>query len=97
MNIVLSNYQGQEFNVNLYFSHEFQGRGGWSINCEVSFKCYKKEFRHYTTDSEFIDQISDMKSDDISFKEIQNKYKEKFFDDLKEIIIEWCEYKSEEE
>lgn len=83
--------KGEQFEIETYFAHEFQGRGGWNVICEVSFKGEKKTFRHYTTDSMFIDQISDMKADDASWDEIQNAYKEKAFDSIEENILEWCE------
>jgi hypothetical protein len=97
MKNLIENYKGKQFEVETYFAQEFKGRGGWNINCEVSYMGKKKTFRHYTTDSMFIDEISDMKADDASWDEIQKAYSEKVFDDLKEIILEWCEDLKEEE
>ena len=97
MTTTIENYKGKQFEIETYFAQEFKGRGGWNINCEVSFKGEKKTFRHYTTDSMFIDQISDMKADDASWDEIQNAYKEKSFDSLEESILEWCEEINEKE
>lgn len=81
----------EEYEVDLYFSHEFKGRGGWDIKCEVAFNSHKDTFRVYTTDSQFIDHLSDMKADNVSFEEIQNTYFERFFPSIEEKISEWCE------
>jgi len=91
MKTTIENYRGEQFEVETYFNQEYRGRGGWNINCEVSFRGEKKTFRHYTTDSMFTDQISDMKANDASWDEIQNDYKEKVFYRIEESIIEWCE------
>lgn len=65
----------------LYFSHEFKGRGGWHILTEATTGRDKKTFKQYTTDSQFIDKLSDMKSDAATFEEIQKAYFERFFDE----------------
>ena len=65
--------------------------GGWNITCEVSFKSETKNFRNYTTDSIFIDEISNMKADDASFDEIQNAYYEHSFHKMEEEVAEWIE------
>jgi len=91
MNTTIENYRGEQFEVELYFTQEFKGRGGWNINCEVTFKSDKKIFRRYTTDTIFIDSISDMKSDDASYDEIQDAYYEKSFSSVEESVIDWCE------
>lgn len=93
----IEKYNGQRFEIDTYFSQTLRGRGGWNINCEVSFKGEKKTFRHYTTDSMFIDQISDMKADHASWDEIQKAYKEKAFDSIEPDILEWCEDINEKE
>lgn len=91
MRKTIKNYKGNQFEIETYFYQEFRGRGGWDIKCEVTFKNEKKTFRHYTTDTTFIDKISDMKADDAFWDEIQDAYSEKTFDSLEEIILEWCE------
>lgn len=91
MKTTIENYNREQFEVELYFSQEFKGRGGWNINCEVKFKGEKKTFCHYTNDSMFIDSMSDMRADDASWDEIQNAYFEQSFDNLEESVIEWCE------
>lgn len=95
----LSNSNGQTFDVNLYFSHTFKGRGGWDINCEASYTGEKLKIHVYTTDSMFIDKIQRMKSmeENASFEEIQETYSDKFLDNFKERLIEWCESLTETE
>lgn len=87
----IENHKGEQFEIETYFAQEFKGRGGWNITCNVSFNGENKTFKHYTTDSAFIDQISDMRADDASWDEIQEAYKYKSFDEMKESILEWCE------
>ena len=91
MNTTIKNHKGEQFEIETYFDQTFKGRGGWNINCEVSYKGNRKTFHHYTTDSMFVDEISDMKADNYSWGEIQAAYKEKAFDSMKESILEWCE------
>ena len=91
MKTTIENYRGEKFEVETYFNQEFKGRGGWNINCEVYFKGEKKTFRYYTTDSMFIDQISEMKADYASWDDIQNAYIEKVFYRIEDSIFEWCE------
>ena len=91
MKTTIENYNGEQFEMETYFTQQFKGKGGWNINCEVTFKGEKKTFRYYTTDSMFIDQISEMKADDASWEEIQNAYKEKVLYRIEESILEWCE------
>jgi 2',3'-cyclic-nucleotide 2'-phosphodiesterase (5'-nucleotidase family) len=91
MKTTLENYRKEELEVELYFSQEFKSYGHWSIKCEVTFKGEKKTFTEVTTDSEFIDHMSDLKSNDASWDEIQDAYRDKVLDSLEESIIEWCE------
>ncbi len=71
----------------------------WKWDNESSWMQLSTEVEgtNYTTDSMFIDQISDMKADNASWDEIQNAYKEKAFDSLEESIVEWCEEINEKE
>jgi hypothetical protein len=89
--LTIETQNGNKADVTLYFSQEFKGRGGWNITCEVSFKSETKKFRNYTTDSIFIDEISNMKADDASFDEIQNAYCEHSFHKMEEEVAEWIE------
>lgn len=97
MKTIIENYKREQFEIGTYFTQEFKGRGGWNINCEVSFKGENKIFHHYINDSQFIDEISRMRANDASWDDIQNAYKDKSFDELKEIILEWCEDVNENE
>lgn len=97
MKKTIQNYKGQIFTFETYYSHTKAGYGQWNINCEVSFMGEKKVFHHYITESEFIDQISDMKADDAYYEDIQNAYSEKAFDSLKETILDWVEDINKEE
>lgn len=90
MKATIQNYTGEQFEIEILFFQIFKGRGAWSINCEVSYKGHKKTFHTLTTDSIFVDKISDMKADGASWDEIQKACKEKFFDNLEESILEWC-------
>lgn len=71
MEATIQNYNGEHFEIETYFYQIFKGRGAWNINCEVSYKGHKKMFHAYTTDSIFVDKISDMKADGASWDEIQ--------------------------
>lgn len=95
----LTNYEGHVFDLNLYFSHTFKGRGGWNINIEAECKGQKFKTYTYTTDSMFIDKVQGMKSmeENASFEEIQETYSDKFLDNFKERLIEWCESLTETE
>jgi hypothetical protein len=92
MNVTLENYQKETFEVSLNFSHEFTGYGKWNIICESSFKNNCKKFKLHITDSQIIDEINDLKSDGSSFEEIQNFYKELYFQYFEPIILDFCEY-----
>ena len=91
------NYLGDSFQIETFFSNEFTGRGHWKINCEVIFNGNKKIFTTSTNDSQFIDKLSDMIADNKSGDEFQEFYNERFFDNLEESIIEWCEQINENE
>jgi hypothetical protein len=83
--------EGKIYDNQVHFSSQFKGRGGWNISCEVYFKGQKKKFNHYTTDSNFIDLISDMRAEDASHEEIQQAYFDRFMEYFNDQIIEWCE------
>ena len=87
----IETYTGAKFDVHLYFSNEFKGHGGWNILCEVDFNNEKKVFKAYTTSSNFIDLLNEMKADDRSYEEIRELYFSTYFDELKEIVLEWCQ------
>lgn len=87
----LTNYDGVEYIFDIFFFHEFKGRGGYNIMCNIDFEGNQKTFRCYTTDTEFIDNINKLKAEDESLETIQEAYKENFFEEFKELILEFCE------
>lgn len=92
MKTTIENYNGEKFELNdLHFRHSHRGYGQWHILCELYFEGQKRTFREHTTDSQFIDSISDMKADDATHEEIQQAYFNAYFDNIKEIILEWVE------
>ena len=91
MKTLIENYKREEFEIELDFNHSFKGRGSWNIECTVTYNRAEKTFNHHMTSAPFIDEISDMKADDATFEEIQNRYFEAYFDNFKEMIIEWIE------
>lgn len=96
MNIVLENWRLEKHDITLRFTQEFQGRGGWNINCDVVYLDNKKRFVHYTTDSQFIDIISDLRADNTSSNIIQETYYKRFFDELEERVREWVAWIAED-
>ena len=96
MKATTTNYYGENFEIELYFSHQIAGYGHWHILCEVTYEGEKKTFKHLTTNSEFIDSLNEARSNDATWEKIQKVYFDKAFDDLEEIIREWCEQVAEE-
>jgi hypothetical protein len=92
MKTIIENYNREQFEVELYFTNKFQGRGGWDVVLEIEYKNNKKTIKTYTTDADFIDDLRE----DVSFEEKQNMYFDKFFTDFDEIILEWIEEINEE-
>ena len=90
MENIITNYTGETFEVELYFTNKLKGRGSWNIECEATFNNEKKVFKIHTTESLFIDRINDLKADNTSFDEIQKEYFDFSFDILEENLIEWC-------
>jgi hypothetical protein len=96
MKNTIENYKGQQFEFETYFSHSFKGKGGWNVDCEVTYKNKKKTFVSFTTNSEFIDSIKELKTDNASWEAIQNVYAERFLSDMEERILEFVEDVEEE-
>ena len=91
MKTLIENYNREEFEIELDFNHSFKGRGSWNIECIVNYNGAQRTFKHHMTNASFIDEITDMKADGAIFEEIQNRYFEAYFDDFKEIVLEWVE------
>lgn len=92
MKTTVENYKGKEYNIVTHFTHRTRGYGGYSILCKVEYKQNKNVFNLYSTDTKFIDLINDLKADEQNGSDIiQQAYYDKFFDEYKESIIEYCE------
>lgn len=91
MKTEIENYKREEFEIEVYFKHSFKGRGSWNIECTVVYEGEERTFKHHMTNASFIDELNDMKADDATFEEIQNRYFDTYFDYFKEIILEWVE------
>jgi len=94
MTTTVTTQSGREVEVALYFTKEFKGRGGWNIICEATIgkgngyvNGFTKKLSFYTTDSEFIDSLSD----DLNYDEKQDTYKDHSFYALEEQVQEWAE------
>jgi hypothetical protein len=96
MKATLENYKREQFEVELHFGTERAGYGQWNINCEVTFMGKSKSFKEHTTDSEFVDELSQLRADNASYEAIQQLQHDKAFDSLSEAILEWCEDVKEE-
>jgi len=81
---------GQTFDLTLYFSNTFKGRGGWNINLEADLDGKKFKSHIYTTDARFIDELNEMKSEK-SWDEVQQFYSDNFLSDFDEELCEWIE------
>jgi hypothetical protein len=75
-----------KFEVEIYFDNLFAGYGHWTIRCNIEFNGEKKEFRIKTTDSQFIDSLSEM-----DYNQKQSAYMDSFLSEFEEQIVEWCE------
>ena len=70
--------------VTLHYSFERMGRGHYKVICEAEFLDQKKTLKTVTTDSQFIDELSECDT----FEEKQEKFNDKFFDIFEAMIIE---------
>lgn len=96
MTQTISNFKGQEFQVELTYSHEFNGKGSYIINIDVMYELdrmiYLNHFEEFTTNSRLIDDIQDLRSDDASHDNIQSRYHNATFNtNIEERIVEWIE------
>ena len=96
MNTTIKNFKGQEFQTELTYSHEFNGKGSYIINIDVFYEIdrmvYVNRFEEFTTNSMLIDDIQDLRNDDASTALIQSRYHDGVFNTgIEEQIIEWIE------
>jgi hypothetical protein len=76
-----------EFPIWVTFETEFKGRGGWSLIAHVDYDGQKSTHTTYTTDSMFIDSLSDIES----YDEKQLAIMERMLnDDVVMNIVMWC-------
>ena len=79
-------------NVEIHFSSKVAGHGAWDVLCTVQYGGNNTVITKLTTDSSFIDTLSDMRADDASHEDVQNFFAEKFLNDrLEDDIQEWLE------
>lgn len=72
----------------VHFSHSFKSYGHWTLTAEVSLDLTKLDsslkpastvLTSTITDSEFIDEVQQLKDDGATTEEIQAKYNEKYY------------------
>jgi hypothetical protein len=87
----ITNHLAEEKQVEFYFSHEFKNHGQWNLIAEVDYKGIKKTFKFHTTDSQFIDKLSHLRSDNATWDLIQETYKNKILNDtnIVDSILYW--------
>lgn len=87
--ITLENFRGNDFEAKITdASTGWRSHGHWNVIFEIEFQGKTKSFSKVTTDSQFIDELSDM---DLS-EEKENAIIQKYFDyDVEEAILEWIE------
>lgn len=98
MKTTLTNHEGLQFEVDLYFPNpEFQGRGGWNLLCRVTYAGEERTFRRYMTQSEWIDNFNDLRKDsEVSYDDLQKYLREGTIGEigqytpLEEAILQWC-------
>lgn len=94
----IENYKGEVLSeVSVHYSQVFKSHGHWNIVAEVQIgkgACYvngaTKEFKKLVY-AGFVDQISELKSEDSSYETIQEAYDDNCWDDIEESVIEWVE------
>jgi|GEM_PF-2360053 len=97
MATIILNKDGKEIELPIHFSNEFKGKGGWNIKCVVSFEDEKKTFTTYTTNTRFFDNLSELRSSDPTWEEVQDFYKEEYLHILQDEIQEYFDLPEEEE
>lgn len=92
MNTKIENFEKETFELDLFYSHLSSGAGHWKIKVDVSIdSSTSKSFYHTTTDSMWIDELSDLRADNASHEEIQAFYHDRFYDNtFEEMISEWA-------
>lgn len=91
MNTTITTESGKQYEIDLYFSNTFKGRGGWNINLEANYKREKFKTNIYTTNSQFLDELSRLKAEDESWDTIQQFYADEFLHLFETDLSQWCE------
>ena len=86
MNTTIS-VNGKNEDAICFFANSRKGYGQWSIECMTYCKGESKTFSIHSTDSRFIDNLSELEST----QEKQQFYYDTFFRTFEECIIEWAE------
>lgn len=77
--------------VEVYYNHLPSGYGHWDIICQVRFNEEKKDFKKVTTDSEWIDSLSDLKRENPTSEQIQDFYHKQWVDSFDECVTDWID------
>lgn len=79
--------------------NKFKSYGHWRIEMHFIFNEHQKTFGYVTTDSEFVDMISDMTNDEeTTYEEIIEAYHSNFFERyFEERVAQWIEEILDEE
>jgi hypothetical protein len=95
----IENYKGEEIaQVGIYYSHQLVGHGHWNINSEVTIGRGEGYINGATKNfkvlvyADFVDGLSDLKSEDPGSDAIQAYYDAKAWDEIEESVTEWVEY-----
>jgi hypothetical protein len=88
----IENFEKEIKDLDLHYSHLSDGYGHWKIMLRVALITGDiKMFNHVTTDSMFIDEMYDLKQDQVSSEEIEKAYHERFWSsEFEEIVSEWA-------
>jgi len=86
MENTITNHDGKRFVVDTYYWIKKNGHGNWICFCEVTLNSNKQVFTSHTNDSQFIDNLSEIEGWDAKQYSMNNK----FFEDIKERVLEWA-------
>lgn len=79
----INTYREVEFEID--FSNKRAGYGQWNIIAEIEISGMTRTSKVHTTDSLFIDGLSDLETTE----EKQQLYFDRFYDEFEDIILEW--------
>lgn len=82
---------GNTVTAEVNYDKMFSGHGHYKIICHVDFNGHKKDFTHTTHDMPWIDQLSDLQSENPSWEDITDFYHSRFAYTFNEEITEWMD------